>query len=87
MGNTVILDNYIDPGVPHGSVLKPLLFIIYTSDMWQGLENKLVAYADDATLMSVVPSPTNRSLVAESLNRDLAKMYQRCKMWGTELNP
>ena len=36
-------------GVPQASVLGPLLFILYTSDVWSGLENKLVAYADDAT--------------------------------------
>ena len=39
-------------GVPQGSVLRPLLFVIYTSDMWQSLENKLIAYFDDATLLA-----------------------------------
>ena len=33
-------------GVKQGSVLDPLLF-----------ENKLIGYADDSTLMAVVPSP------------------------------
>ena len=35
------------------------------------LENKLIGYADDSTLMAVVPSPLARVTVAESLNRDL----------------
>ena len=74
-------------GVPQGSVLGPLLFIIYTSDMCVSLENKLVAYADDATLVASIPSPNLRSSVAESLNRDLTRINEWCKLWGMKLNP
>ena len=37
------------------------------------LENKLIGYADDSTLMAVVPSPGVRVTVAESMVRDLRK--------------
>ena len=43
-------------GVPHGSVLGPLLFLLYTLELFFILENKLIGYADDSTLMAVVPS-------------------------------
>ena len=55
--------------------------------MWFGLENLLVAYADDATLIAVVPSPNMRCAVAESLNRDLARIGAWCGTWGMKLNP
>ena len=44
-------------GVPHGSVLGLLLFLLYTSELFSILEYKLIGYADDSTLMAVEPSP------------------------------
>ena len=39
-----------------GSVLGPLLFILYTHDMWFRLENMLVSHGDDASFLAVIPS-------------------------------
>ena len=44
-------------GAPQGSVLGTLLFLLYTLELFSILENKLIGYADDSTLMAVVPSP------------------------------
>ena len=41
-------------GVPQGCVLSRLLFLLYTSERFYILENKLIGYADDFTLMAVV---------------------------------
>ena len=69
-------------GVPQGSVLGPLLFLLYISELFSILENKFIGYADDSTLMAVVPSPGARVTVAESLNR----VNAWCDLWGMKLN-
>ena len=71
-------------GVPQGSVLGTLLFILYTSDMWCGLENGLVAYEDDATFFVSVLSPHLRLFIAESLNRDLVGISLKMNLTKTQ---
>ena len=40
------------------------------------MENKLIGYADDSTLMAVVSSPGVRVAVAEYLIRDLGRVSE-----------
>ena len=63
-------------GVPQGSIFGPLLFLLYTSEIFSIFENKLIGYADDSTLMAVVLSPGVRVAVAESLIRDLGRVSE-----------
>ena len=74
-------------GVPQGSVLGPLLFILYTSEMFELVENRLYAYDDDSTLLAAVRKPADRPAVAASLNRDLARIQEWCNQWCMILNP
>ena len=74
-------------GVPQGSVLGPLLFILFTADMWNNISSKMIAYADDTSLFVEVPSPADRSTVAAMLNNDLYKISSWCEQWGMKLNP
>ena len=73
-------------GVTQGSVLGSLLYLLYTSELFSILENKVIGYADDSTLIAVVPSPDVRVTVAESLNRDLIRMNAWSDLWGMKLN-
>ena len=73
-------------GVPQGTVLGPLLFVLYTSELFSILENRLIGYAYDTTLMAVVPSPGIRVTVAESLIRHLGRVREWCDLWGIKLN-
>ena len=72
-------------GESQGSVLGPLLFLLYTSKLFSFLENKLIGYVDYSTLIAIVPSPGVRVTVAESLNRDLVKVSEWCDLRGDEI--
>ena len=75
----IIVDGYrsklvnVVSGVQQGSVLGTFLFLLCSSELISILENKLISYDDDFTLIAVLASPGVRVTVAESLNRDLGK--------------
>ena len=71
-----------DSGVPHVSVFGQLSFLLYTSELFLILENKLIGYADDSTIIADVPSPGVRVNVADSLSRDLVKFSECGVIFG-----
>ena len=72
-------------GVLHGSVFGPLLFLLYTLELFSILKNKLIGYADDSTLMAAVPSPGVIVAVAESLICELVRVSEWCDLLGDEI--
>ena len=50
------------------------------------MEKQLIGYANDMTVIAVVPSSGVRVIVAESLSRDVVKVSEWCHLWGKKLN-
>ena len=74
----------IESGVPQGSVLGPLLFLIYINDLEKNLKSQVKFYADDTMLYSIVRDPAQS---AADLNHDLDLIQKWAFQWKMEFNP
>ena len=75
---------HIESGVPQGSVLGPLLFLIYINDLQKNIMSNVKFFADDTMLFSVIKDP---QLSATDLNHDIEVINQWAFQWKTAFNP
>ena len=71
-------------GVPQGSILGPLLFLIYINDLPDNLESLAKLFADDTSLFSTVRDPAKCTKV---LNDHLLKVSNWAFKWKMIFNP
>ena len=74
----------ITSGVPQGSVLGPLLFLVYINDLEEGIKSSIKFFADDTSLFSIVRDPL---ISAEELNHDLKLINKWAFQWKMSFNP
>ena len=82
------LSNQINPkaGVPQGSIMSPLLFLIYVNDVAtpHHKQNSLFQFADDTAQWAF---SLNIRFAAKFLQQDLLNLAMWCAKWRIMLNP
>ena len=74
----------VTSGVPQGSVLGPLLFLLYINDISTVVSySKVKLFADDVTVYKEISCPNDATL----LQLDLSNIAQWAQKWLLRLNP
>ena len=73
---------HVKSGIPQGSVLGPILFILYINDLPDQINSNLKIFADDTKIFRAVQSLEDKS----SLETDLAKLIEWSTKWQLPFN-
>ena len=74
----------ISAGVPQGSILGPIFFLVYINDLAVGLKCNVKLFADDTSLFTVVE---DSNTAANDMNHDLDLIGQWAHAWRMSFNP
>ena len=74
----------ISAGVPQGSILGPLFFLVYINDLTRDLKCSVKLFAEDTSLFTVVEDPNT---AANDMNHDLELISQWARDWKMSFNP
>ena len=69
-------------GVPQGSVLGAILFLIYINDLEDGISSKVLKFADDTKVFRKVTNVTDK----KKLHDDLHKQFKWSEKWQILFN-
>jgi len=72
----------VTSGVPQGSVLGPICFLVYLNDLEEGLVSKLGKFADDSKMLKSIISSDDAKIVTN----DLRSLEKWAEVWQMQYN-
>ena len=78
--------NWVDisAGVPQGSILGPLFFLVYINDLTTDLKCNVKLFADDSSLFTIVH---DSNTATNDMNHDLELISKWAHDWRMSFNP
>ena len=76
----------LNSGVPQGSILGPLLFLIYINDLPAKIETNIRVYADDSSLY-INYAKNKEGEGAQALQEDIHRIEEWAEKWLITFNP
>ena len=74
----------LSSGVPQGSILGPLFFLIFINDIVSDIACNIRLFADDTSMYLVVENP---NIAAATLQSDIDKVSNWADKWHVDFNP
>ena len=73
----------VTSGIPQGSVLGPVLFVIFINDMPNTVESDVFLYADDTKLFREITSESD----SRTMQADLENLFKWSEIWLLKFHP
>ena len=70
-------------GIPQGTVLGPILFLVYINDLPQSIPSECSIFADDASMFE---TGRNSQLICSRISEDLSRATDWATVWGMQFN-
>ncbi|KAH3890067.1 hypothetical protein DPMN_014136 [Dreissena polymorpha] len=74
----------LEAGVPQGSILGPLLFLIFINDIVNDIQSSIRLFADDTSLYIIIDEPNHSNAI---LQNDINKISNWALKWHVLFNP
>lgn len=72
----------VESGVPQGTVLGPMLFLLYVNDLPSNVTSTVRLFADDCLMYRTIHTIEDQT----ALQKDLDSLVQWCEKWGMRFN-